>query len=194
MCRLLFIGLLMSNAVQITTCPCALLSDEWRSPDVYIGTCPPLRTHLTAAMEVSMKYRTQGSLPIGTQKRTHYIPRIPEEAGTSTQGTPTAGHRLSQPEAPVVRVGTDEGPGEQPPLPVFRAPLAPPPDVPRFRRPAHDPCSAIIETSPYYVYFKIITDKEAERQDLQRVLCERTVVDKDLPRTAKYRHFRSYEH
>lgn len=61
--------------------------------------------------------------------------------------------------------------------------------------PPFDPCKAIIETSPYYVYFKIVTDndtKKHENEDIREVLHKLVVVDKDMPRTAKYRNFRSY--
>lgn len=74
-------------------------------------------------------------------------------------------------------------------------PVAPPPAQNKIKMPPFDPCKAIIETSPYYVYFKIVTDndtKKHENEDIREVLHKLVVVDKDMPRTAKYRNFRSY--
>ncbi|KAM4027511.1 uncharacterized protein ACNLHF_023230 [Anomaloglossus baeobatrachus] len=165
-------------------------------------------------MEVSMKYRTQGSLPISAQHKAQYLPRIPEEPAPGRRGK-------AKLEAPVFQDQANEDRGTHPtpsgkvlapPSGKVLAPpsgkvLAPPSGrvlVPpstafeplRFRRPEHDPCKAIIETSPYYIYFKIVTTDDARKtqgQDLKSVLSELVVIDEDLPRTAKYRHFRSYE-
>ncbi|KAM3929472.1 uncharacterized protein RB166_007213 [Leptodactylus fuscus] len=139
-------------------------------------------------MAVSMKYRTQGSLPIGTQHKPQYIPKIPEEPAQSNRG------KVKQ-ESPILgRI--DEDVREELSSPRVVAPPAPQWAPYSFRKPTHDPCRAIIETSPYYVYFKIVTTKDTETRqdkDLKSVLSDLTTVDQDLPRTAKYRHFRSYE-
>lgn len=134
----------------------------------------------------TLKYRTQGSLPIGSQKLAEYIPRIPEpkqiKDSAPANGRP---HEDKRPPPPV------------PPKPKDHQvlPVAPPPAQNKIKMPPFDPCKAIIETSPYYVYFKIVTDndtKKHENEDIREVLHKLVVVDKDMPRTAKYRNFRSY--
>ncbi|XP_077123979.1 uncharacterized protein LOC143781318 [Ranitomeya variabilis] len=144
-------------------------------------------------MEVSMKYRTQGSLPISSQHKAQYIPqyipRIPEEPAPSSRGK-------AKLEVPVLQDRSDEDHEKQQLAPEFPTHPTTKLEPLRFRRPAHDPCKAIIETSPYYIYFKIITTEDARKtqdKDLKSVLSELVVIDEDLPRTAKYRHFRSYE-
>ncbi|XP_077349677.1 uncharacterized protein LOC143997760 [Lithobates pipiens] len=138
-------------------------------------------------METSLKYRTQGSLPIGSQKPAEYIPRIPEPKQIKQDSAPANGrpHEVKRPPPPV------------PPKPKDHQvlPVAPPPAQNKTKMPPFDPCKAIYETSPYYIYFKMVTDnntKKPEEEDIREILHKLVVVDKDMPRTAKYRNFRSY--
>ncbi|KAM5157872.1 uncharacterized protein ACMZJ9_009148 isoform 2-T2 [Mantella aurantiaca] len=141
-------------------------------------------------METSMKYRTQGSLPIGSQRYTEYIPRTPEprhnNASKLKDSAPTQERPLEnrQPPPPV------------PPKPKGHPVPAPaPPTSNKIKMSPFDPCKAIIETSPYYIYFKIITENDTNKppeEDIREILHKLVVVDKDMPKTAKYRNFKSY--
>ncbi|KAG9467081.1 hypothetical protein GDO78_015660 [Eleutherodactylus coqui] len=141
-------------------------------------------------METAMRYRTQGSLPISSQHKAQYLPKIKEEPSPISRGK-------AKPEAPLPQSQANKDQREKQSIPKIPTVPTPEPEPRRFKIPAHDPSKAVIETSPYYVYYKISTTndaKQAKSRDLKSVLTELTIVDEELPKTAKYRHFKSYEH
>ncbi|XP_068094646.1 cell division protein ZipA-like [Hyperolius riggenbachi] len=169
-------------------------------------------------METTLKYRTAGSLPIG---RSEYIPKTPEPKTNNNNNfkfkedsprKPTEEKKPPPPPpppkpkkppvqlpAPPVQLSVSAPPVQlsSPPVQLSAPPvqLPAPEEQNKPKMPPFDPCKAIIETSPYYVYFKIVTKPEAKyplEEDVRMMLNELVVVDKDMPKTAKYRNFRTY--